>query len=82
MSSRAGNLPLPALSRGAFMLNHQKMTSVVVISYVVFSLFATLLNKTLYTFSEYKFPYPLFTVLFQSIIAFILITIWSRVKPL
>ncbi|KAI7892259.1 uncharacterized protein EV154DRAFT_418954 [Mucor mucedo] len=50
--------------------------------YIIVSISATFINKLLFTFSEYKFPYPFFTVFFQLVVSFIFLTFWSTFRPI
>ncbi|KAI9484181.1 MAG: hypothetical protein EXX96DRAFT_561192 [Benjaminiella poitrasii] len=87
MSSNLKSLPLPASSfsgsgrSGKYFLNLNGSIVTLTASYLTVALFTTFINKLLFTNSEYKFPYPLFTVLFQLVITFIFMTLWSIIKP-
>ncbi|CAO0796224.1 unnamed protein product [Mucor circinelloides] len=88
MSSRMGSLPLPAGSLSGksaggtrlFMNSNGSLFSTASL-YVTVSIAATFINKLLFTYSEYKFPYPCFTVLFQLVITLIFMVVWSLVRP-
>lgn len=87
MSVNLGKLPLPAstfsgVGGGRYSLNSNGFTLLAVALYTIASLSARFINKSLYTVSEYKFPYPFCTVFIQLIIIFVTLTIWSILKPI
>ncbi|GAA5815541.1 hypothetical protein MFLAVUS_009053 [Mucor flavus] len=86
MSTNPGSLPLPATSLsskgGRYFMNSTGTILTSYALYLVVSVSSTFINKLLFTFSEYKFPYPFFTVFFQLIVTFIFLTLWSIIKPL
>ncbi|CEP17227.1 hypothetical protein [Parasitella parasitica] len=91
MSSRLGGLPLPAGSlssekaagRGGAKLFMNPNGTVLssVSAYIAVSIFSTFVNKLLFTYSEYKFPYPCFTVFFQLVISLMFMIVWSQLGP-
>ena len=88
MSNIMGSLPLPAgslSSKGGgtkLAMNSNGTLFSTFSLYITVSILATLINKLLFTYSEYKFPYPCFTVFFQLVITLIFMVIWSFVRPL
>ncbi|OBZ82766.1 GDP-fucose transporter 1 [Choanephora cucurbitarum] len=86
MKSKLEDLPLPASSSNKsgtikFMTSNTTLTTITV-AYMVIGIVTTLINKLLLTYSEYKFPYPLFTVLFQLSISFSVLMLWSQWQPI
>ncbi|KAG2201389.1 hypothetical protein INT46_010194 [Mucor plumbeus] len=87
MSNIMGSLPLPAgslSSKGGgtkLAMNSNGTLFSTFSLYITVSILATLINKLLFTYSEYKFPYPCFTVFFQLVITLIFMVIWSFVRP-
>ncbi|KAK4517527.1 uncharacterized protein ATC70_000866 [Mucor velutinosus] len=89
MSTRMGGLPLPTGSLSGkstggaklFMSSNGSLFLTVSL-YITVSILATFINKLLFTYSEYKFPYPCFTVLFQLAITLVFMVVWSLVRPL
>ncbi|KAI9359728.1 hypothetical protein BD770DRAFT_385390 [Pilaira anomala] len=85
MSSNLGGLPLPAASLsskgGRYFINSSGTILTTFALYLFVSVASTFINKLLFTFSEYKFPYPFFTVFFQLIVTFLFLTLWSVIKP-
>ncbi|KAI8083317.1 uncharacterized protein B0P05DRAFT_508026 [Gilbertella persicaria] len=87
MSSNLEDLPLPASSfsskgRGEkLFMNANKRITTITMLYITISIAATFFNKLLFTYSEYKFPYPFFTVVSQLLITVLFMFIWSKLKP-
>ncbi|KAI8642821.1 hypothetical protein BD408DRAFT_415987 [Parasitella parasitica] len=87
MSNRIGGLPLPAGSLSSkrtgggtkLFVNANGTVLSSVSTYIAASILSTFANKMLFTYSEYKFPYPCFTVFFQLVISLILMAAWSHV---
>lgn len=84
MSSKLGDLPLPVNSGGGgrYFMNSSGTLFTAVAFYIIVSISATFINKLLFTFSEYKFPYPFFTVFFQLVITFLFLTLWRIFQPM
>ncbi|KAI8389414.1 hypothetical protein BD560DRAFT_381559 [Blakeslea trispora] len=86
MTNRLEDLPLPASSSRKpgtvnFMTSSTTLTTVTT-AYMIIAIATTLINKLLFTYSEYKFPYPLFTVLFQLSISLSVLMLWSQWQPI
>ncbi|KAI7903481.1 uncharacterized protein BX663DRAFT_433185 [Cokeromyces recurvatus] len=87
MSSNLQTLPLPASTfankqrLGKYFINSKRTVFNTSILYLIITLAVTFVNKLLFANSEYKFPYPIFTVFFQLVITFIFITLWTIIKP-
>ncbi|KAI8993504.1 hypothetical protein BDB01DRAFT_847378 [Pilobolus umbonatus] len=55
-------------------------TLYLILAYLCVSIFSVIFNKLLFTYSEYKFPFPFLTAFIQIIFSFILLCLWAYIQ--